>query len=135
MGGVLYLDTSAVLRAVLEHGMSPEVEQAIGAAQYLITSRLSLIESARALLRLRDHDVTESRLADAQREVDSVWARCTIWEMTPTICNLAAEVAPRRNLRTLDAIHLATFLHARRRIGAEVALLTSDRRLAEAAGL
>ena len=134
MAEVVYLDTSAVLRTVLERGMTPAIEQTLGSALYLITSRLSLVESARAILRLRHAGTDEQQIADAHREVDSIWARCTIWEMTPAICNLAAEAAPRHALRTLDAIHLATFLHARRRIGADVVLLTADRRLGDAAG-
>lgn len=131
MSGVVYLDTSAVLRAVLERGLTPEVERVIGAARWLITSRLALVESARALLRLRLQGVSEGAVADASREVDSIWARCALWEMTPAICDLAAHVAPLRTLRTLDAIHLATYLHARRQLG-DVTLLTADRRLEEA---
>ena len=46
----------------------------------------------------------------------------------------AAEgTAPGRPLRTLDALHLATYLLARRHIG-DLELLTADRRLTEAAG-
>ena len=48
MSACLYLDPSAVLRAVLESGTSPEVEDLIAAAPALISSRLSLVESARA---------------------------------------------------------------------------------------
>ncbi len=131
---IIYLDTSAVLRAVLEAGTSPEVDAAIGSATYLITSRLSIAETARATLRLRARGLSERDITDWSREVDSIWARCTIWEMTRAVVELAGEVAPRMNLRTLDAIHLATFLTARRRIGAEVTLLTCDARLEEAAG-
>lgn len=130
---VLYLDTSAVLRAVLEPGTSPDVDRAIGTATYIITSRLSIAESARATLRLRARGLAERDIVDCAREIDSIWARCTIWEMTRSVMDLAGEVAPRLNLRTLDAIHLATFLTARRRIGAEVTLITCDRRLEEAA--
>lgn len=42
MSDVAYLDTSAVLRAVLEPGMSPELERALGSARFLIMSRLSI---------------------------------------------------------------------------------------------
>jgi uncharacterized protein with PIN domain len=49
MSACLYLDTSAVLRTILENGTSPEVEVRIAAARALITSRLSLVESSRAL--------------------------------------------------------------------------------------
>lgn len=133
MAGALYLDTSAVLRAVLESGTTPDLEARIGGAGALVTSRLSLVEAARALLRLRaTARVAEEGLADAGREIDALWARCEIWELTPAVCALAGQVAPTRPLRTLDALHLATYLLARRRIGA-LELLTADERLAEAA--
>jgi predicted nucleic acid-binding protein len=129
---VLYVDTSAVLRAVLERGVTPDVEAKLGAARFLITSRLSLVESARALTRLRHEGVAESSIADAARELDAIWARCTVWELTAAVCELAATVAPSSTLRTLDALHLATYLLARRRVGADIELLTTDGRLAAA---
>ena len=116
----LYLDTSAVLRAVLETGTTPEVEARIRGAGVLITSRLSLVESARALHRLRlSGQVSEARLADAERAIAGVWARCELWELTPTVCEAARHVAPSRPLRALDAPHLATFV---------LASTTADRR-------
>jgi len=45
---------------------------------------------------------------------------------------MAGQVAPGRPLRTLDALHLATYLLARRRI-AGLGPLTADARLLEAA--
>jgi len=133
MGTPLYLDTSAVLRAVLEEGTTPFMERAIASAGTLLTSRLSLVESARALVRLRaSRQVSEIQLADAARELDLLWARCEVWEVTREVCDTAGGVAPGTPLRTLDALHLATYLLARRRIpGLE--LLTADRRLKEAA--
>jgi predicted nucleic acid-binding protein len=133
-GAPLYLDTSVALRATFERGTTPEIEARIGAAPALVTSRLSLVESARALLRLRRQDgVAEGPLADARRELDALWTRCELWELTSAVCDLACHVAPDRALRTLDALHLATFLLARRRIeGLE--LITADARLEAAAG-
>ena len=132
MSDVVYLDTSAVLRAVLERGLSPEVEQQLGAAPYVVTSRLALVEASRALLRLRTQGTPEAVLADVARDLDAVWARCTIWELTPRVCDLAAQVAPLAALRTLDALHLATWLLARRHLG-RVTLLSTDARLLDAA--
>jgi predicted nucleic acid-binding protein len=125
----LYLDTSAVLRFVLESGTSPEVEELITAAPALITSRLSLVESSRALHRLQQlGQLNEAKLADAQREINAVWTRCELWELTPSVCDRARQVAPGKPLRTLDALHLATFVLARERIeGLE--LVTVDERL------
>ena len=101
----------------------------------LVTSRLSLVESARALLRVRiQGGLPESRLADARRELDALWSRCELWELSVAVCEQASLLAPDKLLRTLDALHLATFLVARRRIeGLE--LLTADKRLEDAANL
>jgi predicted nucleic acid-binding protein len=132
-GAALYLDTSVALRATLEHGTTPALERRIAAAPVLLTSRLTLVEAARALVRVRlQGGVPESRLADARRGLDALWQRCELWELSPAVCDLASVLAPDRMLRTLDALHLATFLVARRRIeGLE--LLTADRRLEDAA--
>lgn len=133
MSDAIYLDTSAILRALLEAGASPDIERGLREARVLITSRLTVVEAARALLRLRQSGmVAETRLADAARELDALWARCDLWELTSAVCDLAAAIAPAKPLRTLDALHLATYLVARRRLGA-VELVTADRRLAEAA--
>jgi predicted nucleic acid-binding protein len=130
----LYLDTSAVLRAILENGTNPELEAAIAAAPALITSRLSLVESSRALHRLRQLGrVSEAQLADAQREINAVWSRCDLWELTSGVCEMARQVAPGTSLRALDAFHLATFVLAREKIeGLE--LVTVDQRLEAAVG-
>lgn len=134
MARPLYLDTWAVLRAVLETGTTPDVESRIADSPLLITSRLSLVESARALARVRNaNGVAEQRLADAEGEVEAIWARCEVWELTRAVCELARTVAPSKPLRTLDALHLATFVLARRRIDG-LELLTDDERLREAAG-
>jgi hypothetical protein len=101
VGSALYVDTSMALRATLERDTTLEIEARITAAPVLITSRLSLGESARALLWIgRQGRAAEEDLADTQRD--------------------------------LDALYLATFLLARRRIeGLE--LLTVDERLKDAA--
>ena len=99
----------------------------------LITSRLSQVEAARALLRLRYlSEASEEQLTDAAREIGALWARCEVWELTAAVCELANQVAPHKPLRTLDALHLATYLLARRRIS-DIELLTADQRLADAA--
>jgi predicted nucleic acid-binding protein len=130
---VLYLDTSAVLRSVLERGVTPEVDRRLGGARYLLTSRLTLVEAARALSRLRIEGIDEPVLADAARELDSLWARTAVWELSKTVCDLAGQLAPHQRLRTLDALHLATFVLARRNLGETVSLLTTDSRLEQAA--
>jgi predicted nucleic acid-binding protein len=128
----LYLDTSAVLRAVLESETSPDLEARIAGAPALITSRLSLVESSRVLHRLRQlGQLSETQLSDAERELNAVWARCELWELTASVCERARQVAPAKSLRTLDALHLATFVVARERFG-DLQFVTADQRLRSA---
>ena len=132
MSSCLYLDTSAVLRAILESGVSPDLEARIARAPVLITSRLSLVEASRALHRLRQlGQISETKLADADRELNALWARCELWELTASVCERARQVAPAKSLRTLEAPHLATFVMARERIG-DLELVTADQRLRSA---
>lgn len=122
-----------MLRATLEAGTTPDLERRIRSAKVLVTSRLSLVESARALLRVRlERRVSEARIAKAEQDLGSLWRHCEIWEVSPAIADLASGVAPGTPLRTLDALHLATFLMARRRIEG-LSLVTADDRLRAAA--
>jgi predicted nucleic acid-binding protein len=131
----VYLDTSAVLRAVLESGTTPDLESKIHGASTLVTSRLALVESARVFWRLRMAGaVSEERLADAQREVEVVWARCNVWELTRAVCDLAGQIAPTKSLRSLDALHAATFVIARRRLEGLELVSVDGRLLAAVAG-
>ena len=133
MAAPLYLDTSVVLRAIVEAGTSPEVEGRLRDAPALVTSRLSQVEASRALHRLRQlGKVPEAKLADAEREIASLWTRCELWELTPAVCEMARNVAPGRPLRALDALHLATFVLARENL-ADLELVTVDDRLQRAA--
>jgi predicted nucleic acid-binding protein len=122
-----------VLRVVFERGMTPELERQVAAADHLVTSRLSMVETERAFLRVRrSADRPEGWIADAERSVEALWRHCEIWELSRDVCDLAGKVAPKGILRSLDALHLATFVLARRALG-DVEMLTTDRRLKEAA--
>jgi len=132
MGPPVYLDTSAVLRATIESGTTPAIEAQLRDASALVTSRLSLVESARAFLRLRAlRAAPAARLDAAERDANALWARCDLFELSPDICAAASRVSPTLPLRALDALHLATFLSARRRLPG-LALLTADERLRNA---
>ena len=135
MASSLYLDSSAILRPVLESGLTPALEAHLAGAEIIVTSRLSLVETARAFLRVRRlGERPEAVIADAERSVGSLWRRCEIWELSREVCDLAEAVAPKASLRSLDALHLATFILARRELG-DLELLTMDRDLEKAASV
>lgn len=130
---VVYVETSAALRAILETGTTPDIKDIILGADILVTSRLSLVESARVFHRLRLlGEIPEEQLTLLKDEADDLWAHCEIWELTVEICDLAASLESDTFLRTLDALHLATFLRAQQDLADLDILLTVDDRLEHA---
>ena len=96
------------LRATLEQGTTPDIERRIAAAPVLVTSRLSLVEAARALFRVRlQGDVSEQRLADARRELDVLCSRCELWELSAAVCELASSLRVRGSRVLLETHGLA----------------------------
>jgi predicted nucleic acid-binding protein len=129
----ILIDSSAVVRAVLERGLSAKALRAMAASSALVVSRLCLVETSRALCRAHNEKrISAADLLRVQSEVEALWARCEIWELTRSICKDAAAMAPSSGLRTLDALHLATFLAIRKKLPSAM-LLTVDVRMHEIA--
>jgi predicted nucleic acid-binding protein len=129
----ILIDSSAVISAVLERGLSKRDQRALTASPALMVSRLALVETARALYRAEaEKRVTAVERVRALGEASDLWARCEIWELSRSVCAEAMTLAPQAGLRTLDALHLATFLAVRKRAN-DVRLLSTDARMLEAA--
>ncbi len=127
----VFLETSALGRVLFGEEGGESVNDRLRQASRIVASRLLRIEIERALLRhaLDDPDF-EKQVPKLERELRDLWARVTFIELTRGICDDAGRIAPRARLRTLDAIHLATY---RRLLHADPAIemLTHDSRLLE----
>lgn len=125
----LYLDSSVVLRAILgEPGLLPQwrqVERAVS-SELLRLECLRTIDRARLRLRLPDSEVASIRssLLDLLSSFD-------LLPLDPAILFRAVEPFP-TTLGSLDAIHLASALHAKTLIP-DLELATHDLELATAA--
>lgn len=121
MQQALYIDASAALKLVVEEPESWALADALAGDQ-LISSEICRVELGRALLRL-------GLGQGAERLVRGVVERIELLRLDDQILDRASEVGP-SDLRSLDAIHLASALA----IGRELdAVVTYDRRLAGAA--
>jgi predicted nucleic acid-binding protein len=124
--GILYADTSALVKLVVREAESSAVEAELMVWQRLATSELTAIELPRAVARAR----SEGRAQVANgRLVLEVLAAFAVVPLTDDVRALAVQIEP-VELRTLDAVHLASALTLREDLGA---VLTYDRRMAAAA--
>ena len=121
MGGLAYVDTSALLKLAFPEPETSAVESDFANREGLLSSRLCSIECARAFRR----DAKRKTLQSLEDLLGSV----VLIEISTEIADRAGELAP-PGLRALDAIHLASALSAG---DPTLEVITYDRRLAEAA--
>jgi predicted nucleic acid-binding protein len=127
---IAYIDTSALLRIVLrEPGALDDVRTYDG----LVSSELTAVESARTLDRLRNQGVlTVDEAADRIGVVNEWLEAVDLVLLRPPVLSRASEPMP-LPVGTLDAIHLATALIWRDRVGPLPQMVTHDAALAAAA--
>ncbi len=131
----IYLDSSALLRVVFAQGERSLLARRLRGATAIHTSRLTLVECERAVLRLRaGPNRVEREIARIEIELQEIFDRAEVREISASICALAGRIAPMQPLRSLDAIHLATW-RSTLAIVPDLALVTADQRLAAAAGV
>jgi predicted nucleic acid-binding protein len=104
---VRYLESSALVAALLEHDMA--VVKQLPAGTRLVTSVLTLSEAGRAIIRAR---VTGRLTADheraAIRALRTLERRCFLLNIDQAVLDRVRRPFPVEPIRTLDAIHLAT---------------------------
>ena len=124
-----YLDASVLLRIVL---CQPKPLD-LGVVRLSIASRLVEVECLRTLdcARVRG-DLTGAKLAAAQTAVGSLLATASFVDITRAALQRAAQPLSTQ-LRTLDAVHLATALMWRESTGESLTMATHDVALAAAA--
>ena len=119
-GRLLYADSSALVKLVIDELESEALERHLRDAPIVATSRTAVVEVSRA-----------TRLAnpapEVREETDRLLSSCMLVEVSADLLRAASAVTSAM-IRTLDAIHLASAL----RIEADE-LVAYDRRLAIAA--
>jgi predicted nucleic acid-binding protein len=125
-----YIHTSALLRLVLREAAALEDLQSYDA---LVSSELIAVESARAIDRLRlQGALTMEEAAERLRAVTHWLEAIDLVLLRPPVLSRASEPLPTL-LGFLDAIHLATALIWRERIGEVRTMATHDSALGLAA--
>jgi len=127
---IAYIDTSALLRIVLrEPGALDDLRMYDG----LVSSELIAVESARTIDRLRIQGALTMEEAAERIAVVNEWLEAVdLVLLRPPVLSRAGEPLP-MPIGTLDAIHLATALIWRDRLGSLPQVVTHDAALGAAA--
>lgn len=124
--GVLYADTSALVKLLVHESESAAVERELDRWQAIATSSITSIELGRAVMRARA--ASRASVAD-EAALRGVLGSLAEVPLSNRVRVVATTLAP-PELRTLDAIHLASALELGIDLGG---LLSYDARLAAAA--
>ena len=126
----LYVDTSALLRVVLRE---PGALDDLRSCDAMVSSELIAVESARTIDRLRHQGALSTAEAAARLALVAEWLEAIdLVLLRSAVLTRAAEPLP-TPLGTLDAVHLATALVWRDRMGSPLVVATHDEALALAA--
>lgn len=127
---IAYIDTSALLRIVLRE---PGALDELRSYEALVSSELIALESARTIDRLRLLGSLTADEAAARLRIVTDWLEAIdLVLLRPSVLSRASEPMP-MPLGTLDAVHLATALIWRDRMGRLLTMATHDSALGSAA--
>ena len=127
---IAYIDTSALLRIILRE---PGALEDLRTCDGLLSSELLAIESARTIDRLRlQGSLTTDEAATRLRTINEWLEAIDLVLLRPPVLSRASEPMP-MPLGTLDAVHLATALIWRDRVGPLHEIATHDTALGSAA--
>lgn len=117
---ITYLDSSAIVKLAVLEPESEALRRYLRKRRQLLSSALARTEVLRALLPAGEAAVARGR---------DVLARLDLIRVNDRVLNAAGGLLP-LEIRSLDAIHLATVDHLRAELGL---LVTYDNRMADAA--
>ncbi len=126
---ITYVDTSSLLKLVIEEAGSDQAEVVWDAADALASVSLIVVEARAALAAAaRSGRLSTNQHKQAKAELSGLTGNLHLVEVTDDLITRAAEIAEDDALRGYDAVHLAAALHL------EAGILTSaDGPLCEAA--
>lgn len=133
---ILYADTSAVVKAVLQEVGSPDVDRWFTDADEIAASVITYAEACAALSQSsRLSHLDDASLAASLSALESQWAEFFVMPVPELE---SGQAALRHGLRGMDAVQLATALELRTLThvhapATEVVVASYDRRLLEAA--
>lgn len=129
---MLYAESSAVLAWLLGEPESETVRHLLVGAEGIVASELTLVECDRVLVRaVATERLREAVASDRHAHLENAAAHWITIATDEPVLERARRAFPHEPIRTLDALHLASALEARRAVP-NLELLSLDERVRRA---
>lgn len=126
---IVYAESSAVLAWLLAEPKGAEVRRLLMAADFVVTSDLTLVECDRAFHRAGcQGQLTSQEVRKLRGQLNRLAAGWILLRLGEEIVARARGAFPEEPIRSLDALHLATAINTAALIP-ETALLSLDERM------
>lgn len=131
---IAYVDTSALVKLFVTEEGSDATRARLSTASVLGTSLVARPELGAALARgVRCGLLTKAEAAEARSCLEAVWPTWVHLTLNESLVARAEELAWEYQLRGYDAVHLASALTWQDHLSSQVAMVTFDRELWQAA--
>jgi uncharacterized protein len=105
---IAYLDTSALIKLIVDEQGTRQTREAVGEAAAVATSDISYVEARAALARMRAGGRIGAKAArTARRVLDEIWLDLLSVPPDDELLARAAELADEHSLRGYDSLQLA----------------------------
>lgn len=133
---ILYLDTSALVKAYVDEDGSDAVLELLKAADMVAAHEIAYVEARATYARLaRESRLTQSELEQIKADFDLDWENYAVVHSDAALLRRAADMAEAFALRAYDSVHLAAAEYLASSIGERVTFLCFDRKLCQAASV
>lgn len=130
---ILYAESSAVLTWLLSQEEAADIGSTLAEAELIFASDLTVLECERVLVRgSATGELSEGEVTNRQVILRTAAQHWMLLGFTPAVIERAQRPFPNEPVRTLDTLHLAFALEARRMVS-EVRILSLDQRIRESA--
>ena len=131
---ILYGDTSSLVKLYVVEAASAEIRAKVDQASAVVSSAVAYVELRATLSRARrERRLTPLAYRAARDQLELDWPAMVTVELSSVIRSAAADLVERHELRALDAIHLASFVHLLQSTSEDVEFSSFDDRLIRAA--
>ena len=131
---ILYLDTSALVKAYLTEPFRQPVLSAISKAEVVASHMLAYVEAHATFARLlREGGLPEPQVEVVKREFTADWANYMQIGTTQSLMQRAADLCEAFALRVYDSVHLASADFLLKQSGEVIVFACFDRKLNRAA--